>query len=431
MRHWGISVLLTLSLTTPAQAQSLSNLLGSMLSGACGNTLVTAIFNVKGACELYQALQPGFNAEGFLKYATNTLLSSAVSGALKGVGDATNNAFLNNLSSTLGSIANGIREAYNLPYRVVDGLAQGVFGEVYNQIYSGFSETYSSIFSTASKGVESSYSVPSFSLNNPSPDSVSKAYGDLGISAPEGYDFNTLSSLSNAVSNTVSNLNSLAQENKSTIISLAKTGITELALAEQAAFQAEQARQQAQEAAERAMRAGVAKATAEREAELARQTIQLGVDNPTGGEKSLATKYKERAQNAISDRELLQLQVEAIADSMANQALNNQLLAEYLRSVAQEQVMSTDAIRNEVRALREAIEGPMMSLGSSAKERAARFKQLAEEAEAIHQSALRQIEPAISALNTVCLVYGVGECKPNSNSDKAEKAEEKSRNPHG
>lgn len=409
MKRWGIPALLALGVATPAQALSLSDLSG-LLQGACGNTQISSIFNIKGACQLYEALRPGFNVQNFLNYARDTLATSVVSGALQGIGDATNQAFLNNLSDTLGNIANGIREAYNLPYRLVDGIAQGVWSETYGQVYNYFSGAYQSLADGVSSTISASYSIKNLSLNNTSPDSVAQAYSSLGISVPEGYDKGTLSSLSQNTSLAAANLNSLAETNKATAISLARTGITELAPAEEATFRAELARQQAQDAAEQTVRAGAAKATTERGAELARQATQLGVDDPTKGEKSLATQYKERADNAVSDRELLQLQVKAIADSMANQALNNQLLAEYLRAVAQEQVMSTDAVRDEVRALRESMEGPMLP-GPSAKDRVAQAQKLAEEAEAIRQSSLRQVEPAISALNTICQVYGLGDCE--------------------
>lgn len=414
-------LLVSLVLLSPralAADDPLTNFLQSLPSLACGSS-VSDFLNLSEACKLTQTVQGGFRAEAFLNYAKDQITNGSITALIKGVADATNAQILNNLSKGLDQVAGMLQTLYQLPYEAFSQLVGLGETALYNAVYTALSREYASWFNLGKVGESLSNAYTSYPdqikpLTPSEIEALTQAFISAGYSAPpEGYDSATWTRLSNAISGVSSAMDSLEKSNVSTMVMLAEKGTKELLPRLEAAAEAEKAREEVEERAKTTLQASVKKTTGEKGAALAGHVAKVAVDNKdSSGENilnmSLATKYKKEAETAESDRALLELQVKVIADFMANEALTDNLMAEYLRSALEEQVMTTELLRQEVRELHRSLTGENQGMGKQ--QYVARLYSTLDQLEAERKKAMEEIAPAVESIESLCLAYGLGSC---------------------
>jgi hypothetical protein len=168
---------------------------------------------------------------------------------------------------------------------------------------------------------------------------------------------------------------------------------------EEAKARAEQVAQEVQETASReALRQAISgqAETAKKVAEVAAQVTSQDPTNP-----GKAQKYRQEAENAPSDRALLELQVKALADIMEQQAVYMTYIADLLVQQSKLQAMTTQDLKEAARTAQAEREAAIAAAVSP------------DTIERYWQSALERAkagtEPIQALLTAACAFYSGGE----------------------
>lgn len=314
------------------QAATLEDLINAGYSAVCHST-VSPYLEVSSICALYETFRNGLITEDYLEnladYARETLLNAALSG----FGDALNSAFLADLNQLAEDARETIRKVLNLPYHVVDRAADALELTAY--------ETTLGLF------------------ENPPP-----APPSIPESPPEmEYDPNGVLARAGVPESVVTGANELTDR-------IATTAQTQQEAVLRSAYyntatdrleaKTEEARKQAEEQSRVRTQEGLLAQSAESMKAVAEQAAVVTNRNPA--QPGIAQQYREAAENAASDRELLELMVKAMADLMDQEAVYAARTAELLVQQARLQAYSTGEL---IRASGQAAEQAKRDLGIS------------------------------------------------------------------
>lgn len=352
---------------TPAFAFDLSGLLSGFSNIACNQTVTTLAGG--NLCRLVKTANNGYDFGNLLKSSGLNLVTAAINGLTGGATQGLQQ-LLGPVDSFFGTMADGLEQGLSLPQRFLDQLT----GEVYKQTYAaGLS------LLTLDSGAVSSIQ------NTLKPDSIS-----IGLSVTVD---SVGQSILDSVSANVSQYNSSAPIEASQMVSaLSVTAANQdQAVAQQ---KAEEAAAQAREQAQKAVIETQLGAQARRAADAAAAGAKV-TDSASG----LAQSYRDQAKNAPSDRALLELQVNALADIMDQQATYMPILAQLIAGLSQTQALTTEALKTQAQQAAQEV----IPSGKEVAESTARAVDYAK------QQMSAQMSPLLSAMDAVCTIYNGGQ----------------------
>jgi len=377
----------------PALAFDLGSVLDGLASRICGlqssveipglftiTLPIQSMFDLQGFCRSYEIYKKGKNfgkvlAEGG-RLALQNVFQGFVDAFAAAFGQALKPALdpLNNLLQAFAKQANGL---FNAPYLA----ASAVYDLAYSSAYKAI---YDSLNSQATK--------PEVKAPTKASATITPVEGDLAAR----YAYPS--------SGEVAQVNQAIAEEKqsaSSILSNAAAIADNAARTEKAKAKAEELAKEVKDSASReAVRQAISgqAETAKKVAETASQVTSKDPINPGKAEV-----YRKEAENAPSDRALLELQVKALADIMEQQAIYTSYVSDLLVQQSKLQAITTRELKETVesawRAQKEAIAS---ATGTQA-------------IEAYWESALERAkadtEPMRALLTAVCAFYSGGETK--------------------
>lgn len=360
----GVALLLSLTFFLGGGQALAFDLLGAIdraYNQACNTTpvkLAINALNLGNFCRVYavfkRALGTKVDIGRLLGNFAEHALRGVIDGALFGTASGIRSAFgpeLDAINKFLGNLADGIERALDLPYRILSGTYSTAYWGTYSLFMSAWSGALTDLRNSSYIGstlgdsyVDSLYSLQTTSLS--SSDSLVQDFG-YGTESPatKGID-----SVGKEVRETLERLADEAEEARlETITQL--TAETVAKAAEEEAREATQAamlkRQEeiGQKVAE--MAAGVTLPA------LVSTTVDAGGQQVQITIMGTAEKYRQEAQNAPSDRALLELQVKALADIMEQLAIYFPAVVDILTEQTRLQVFTTEELRREAMKAKE------------------------------------------------------------------------------
>ncbi len=385
-----LSLLLALA-PGPALAFDLGAVLDAIASRVCGlqsSVEIPGLFSIRlpigsmidlqGFCRSYEVYRKGRNFGKALADAGRLALQNIFQGFVDAFAGAFGQALkpaldpLNGLLQAFAKQANGL---LNAPYLAASAVYDLVYSSAYKAIYESLNDQAAN---------------PRVSAPSEAGAAITPVDGDLA--ARYAYpDAGEVARMNRAVEE--------ERSSASSVLSDAAAIADNAARAEKAKAEAEELAKEVKEAASReAVRQAISgqAETAKKLAEAASQVTSKDPINPGKAEV-----YRKEAENAPSDRALLELQVKALADIMEQQAIYTSYTSELLVQQSKLQAMTT-------RELKEAIE----SIERGQREAVA-WAASAEVIETYWESALERAkadtEPMRALLTAVCAFYSGGE----------------------
>jgi 3'-phosphoadenosine 5'-phosphosulfate sulfotransferase len=385
-----LSLLLALA-PGPALAFDLGAVLDAIASQVCGlrssvevpgsftiTLPIGSMVDLQGFCRSYEVYKRGKNFGKALGDAGRLALQNIFQGFVDAFAGAFGQALkpaldpLNDLLQAFAKQANGL---LNAPYIA----ASAVYGLVYSSAYEAI---YESLNDQAAS--------PRVSVPSEADAAITPVDGDLAAryAYPDAGE--------------VARMNQAIEEGKastSSVLSDAAAIADNAARAERAKAKAEELAQEVKDAASREAVRQAISGQAETARKVAEAASQVTSKDPVNLGK--AELYRKEAENAPSDRALLELQVKALADIMEQQGIYTSYTSELLVQQSKLQAMTT-------RELKEAIE----SIQRGQREAVA-WTTSAEAIETYWESALERAkadtEPMRALLTAVCAFYSGGE----------------------
>lgn len=309
--------------TGPALAIDLGAVLNAGYSAACRGG-IGQVIDLRGFCrsyEVYQRATQGDFWAGIAQTATANLISGAISGGISAFGNAVNQTpEMQTINGVLTLLSDTATNLLNIPYNLAQNIGELAYQGVYNEVYKNLTNK--------SVSIQTPSDVPT--LTAASGDAArSFEYLDPTQIAEANAQLRALND------NTTSIANSAAQ------IAADKTAgevarLTALGASIEARAQTE--------------RQAVAQAIAGQNRTVAQigETAGQVTGKSLNGNPGLAETYRRSAENAPSDRALLELQVKALADIMEQQAIYMPYIAELLVEQSKLQAMTTEQLKEEI-----------------------------------------------------------------------------------
>lgn len=358
-----ITGLLSLSSTAMAASNPIEALfsplldIGGKICNARQSNALLSTLNIASFCHTIQLAKRGFNIEQLLTNATQSLLKQTLSGVISKLGENANKHFLNDVDKWLGQFNEQAIQVLSMPQAIIDMIAV---------------ETQKSFFDSTQ-----------ITVNAPDPGLKLTVTPYEGASREVQQDissFNTTAtSLSSGIKENIEAVGKIAADQqiqqKSNEVAQINQQNTEEALLNQ------QVSKQAKKAAE------VATAGAQVTAPF----------DPKAGSGGIAEQYKWLAENAPSDRELLELNVKALADLMNQQATYMPAIADLLAEQSKVQAMTTEMLRSQTnQAMRQLTDAQDANVLTD---------QLAREIKSMQQESLNTMSPTLAALDAMICIY--------------------------
>jgi hypothetical protein len=355
---------------------------GANPTGSLGSISITlpiqSMFDLQGFCRTYQVYKRSQNFGDILASAGQLALQNALQGLIDGLAGALGQ----HLQSSLGPVndflmafAQQANRFLNLPYLVADSIYSLTYSSVYREVYNSLTRQ-----------------TAQFQIVPPDGATATVSPVDSTLATAYGYpDPSEVAQINTAV----------AEEGRSasSILSEAASIVDQAAKVEEAKVRAEQVAQEVQETASReALRQAISgqAETAKKVAEVAAQVTSQDPTNP-----GKAQKYRQEAENAPSDRALLELQVKALADIMEQQAVYMTYIADLLVQQSKLQAMTTQDLKEAARTAQAEREAAIAAAVSP------------DTIERYWQSALERAtadtEPIQALLTAACAFYSGGE----------------------
>ena len=310
-RFFLLSLALLLTVGSQARAASLADLINAGYSAVCASP-ATPYLEVSSICALYQTFQNGLINDEYLQNLADYAVNSLTDAALTGLGDALGTAFLNDLNEWAKNVQKTINHALNLPYLTVDRASALLEQTLY------------------AAGLELLRPPPTPTLPTP-PDLT---YNPSGVLAQEGVPAEAVRG-ANELKRQVADA---AQKHGQEVAKIAQYQAATALLEEKAGEVRKEAEREGRRKAQQAL---VAKAGKSMKA-IADQAAAVSNRNPAA--PGTAEQYRQAAENAASDRELLELMVKALADLMDQQGVYAAKTAELLVQQARLQAFNTDQL---------------------------------------------------------------------------------------
>lgn len=359
--------------TTPALAIDLGAVLNAGYTAACQGG-ISQVVDLRGFCrsyEVYQRATQGDFWASIAQTATANLISGAINGGITALGNAVNQTpEMNAINSVLMQLSSTATDLLNIPYNLAQNIGELAYQGVYNEVYKNLT--------TNPVSIQTPSDVPT----------LTAASGEAATS------FEYLDSKQIAEAN--SNMQTLNNNTKSIANSTAQLAADETAR-EVARLTALDASIEAKEQAERQ---AVAQAVAGQNETLAQMSETAGqvTGKSLNGNPGLAETYRQSAENAPSDRALLELQVKALADIMEQQAIYMPYIAELLVEQSKLQAMSTDQLKEQI-GQAVAQTQATISLPNSPQWLEAQIERAKQEAE-------QAVKPMKTLISMTCMFYG-------------------------
>lgn len=359
--------------TTPALAIDLGAVLNAGYTAACQGG-ISQVVDLRGFCrsyEVYQRATQGDFWASIAQTATANLISGAINGGITALGNAVNQTpEMNAINSVLMQLSSTATDLLNIPYNLAQNIGELAYQGVYNEVYKNLT--------TNPVSIQTPSDVPT----------LTAASGEAATS------FEYLDSKQIAEAN--SNMQTLNNNTKSIANSTAQLAADETAR-EVARLTALNASIEAKEQAERQ---AVAQAVAGQNETLAQMSETAGqvTGKSLNGNPGLAETYRQSAENAPSDRALLELQVKALADIMEQQAIYMPYIAELLVEQSKLQAMSTDQLKEQI-GQAVAQTQATISLPNSPQWLEAQIERAKQEAE-------QAVKPMKTLISMTCMFYG-------------------------
>lgn len=359
--------------TTPALAIDLGAVLNAGYTAACQGG-ISQVVDLRGFCrsyEVYQRATQGDFWASIAQTATANLISGAINGGITALGNAVNQTpEMNAINSVLMQLSSTATDLLNIPYNLAQNIGELAYQGVYNEVYKNLT--------TNPVSIQTPSDVPT----------LTAASGEAATS------FEYLDSKQIAEAN--SNMQTLNNNTKSIANSTAQLAADETAR-EVARLTALNASIEAKEQAERQ---AVAQAVAGQNETLAQMSETAGqvTGKSLNGNPGLAETYRQSAENAPSDRALLELQVKALADIMEQQAIYMPYIAELLVEQSKLQAMSTDQLKEQI-GQAVAQTQATTSLPNSPQWLEAQIERAKQEAE-------QAVKPMKTLISMTCMFYG-------------------------
>lgn len=359
--------------TTPALAIDLGAVLNAGYTAACQGG-ISQVVDLRGFCrsyEVYQRATQGDFWASIAQTATANLISGAINGGITALGNAVNQTpEMNAINSVLMQLSSTATDLLNIPYNLAQNIGELAYQGVYNEVYKNLT--------TNPVSIQTPSDVPT----------LTAASGEAATS------FEYLDSKQIAEAN--SNMQTLNNNTKSIANSTAQLAADETAR-EVARLTALDASIEAKKQAERQ---AVAQAVAGQNETLAQMSETAGqvTGKSLNGNPGLAETYRQSAENAPSDRALLELQVKALADIMEQQAIYMPYIAELLVEQSKLQAMSTDQLKEQI-GQAVAQTQATTSLPNSPQWLEAQIERAKQEAE-------QAVKPMKTLISMTCMFYG-------------------------
>lgn len=365
-KRFAVLMVTAFFLSTPALAASpieslFSPLLniGNQICNAQNNNALLSTLNIANFCQTIQLAQRGFKIEQLLTDVGTKLLNNALNGAIQGLGDTLNKTVLNGVDQWFGKVNEQVLQVLSLPETLIDLIAR----QAYQTAYSAMTTT-------------------SLSIEKPDPGL------NLSIAVAEG--------TSDSVTQDIKKYNESLEKGIKPGIQDNLEAVGKMVAYQQQNEEAERAAQIAQEnAQETLLNQQISKQT-KKAAEVATAGAQVTapLDEKGGG---IAEQYKRLAENAPSDRALLELNVKALADLMSQQATYMPAIADLLVEQSKVQVMTTNMLQAQTNQAARQLTGTQ--------DPNAMANQLKREIKAIEQENLNTMSPTLAALDAMICIY--------------------------
>jgi hypothetical protein len=389
-RAFVFSLLLTLA-PGPALAFDLGSVLDGLASRVCGlqNSVeipglititlpVQSMFDLQGFCRSYEIYKKGKNFGSVLAGAGQLALQNIFQGFVDGFAGAFGQALkpaldpLNDLLQAFAKQANGL---LNAPYLAASAVYDLAYSSSYKAIYDSLNDQAANP-----------------QVNAPTEASATITPVDGDLAAQYAYpDPGEVGRINQAIAG--------EKNSVSSVLSDAAAIADNAARGEEAKARAEELAKEVKDSASReAVRQAISgqAETAKKVAETASQVTSKDPTNPGKAEV-----YRKEAENAPSDRALLELQVKALADIMEQQSIYMSYTSDLLVQQSKLQAMTT-------RELKEAVE----SMQRQQREAVASATD-AQAIETYWESALERAktdtEPMQALLTAACAFYSGGE----------------------
>ena len=379
----------------PGGGFDLFGILDGVYNIACGQLLGSGV-SLAGAlqlgsfCYTYQSFRrfKGFDAylQALGRSALKSLPGRLIDSTLVGLADGLRNnpgyqAFKGDFDGFMNGLEQVATQIYNLPHRLLFGLM--------DQLSVGISE------GTYDAAREKTYTPPDTNLGG-TLESFQSIIEDAQAAPPElregfGYlDQRAVDESKRTHRETIRALEEVAQ--KAAIVAEKGTDLAD------AKVKAKEAAQKARDEAEAQYYDTVLNQQRRALKELTETAAKASLDNPQTREKGIVAQLKEEARNALSDRRLLELQVEAIATLLDYTGIYASKTAELLAEMGRSQLLATYQIVQEVRKAKAESESMVQAVVPSgeylARTMEAQAARVAEESKAL-----------LSLVQAACLFY--------------------------
>jgi hypothetical protein len=377
----------------PALAFDLGSVLDGLASRVCGvqNSLeipglititlpIQNILDLQGFCRSYEVYKKGKNFGGVLAGAGRLALQNIFQGFVDAFAGAFGQALkpaLDPLDGLLQAFAKQANGLLNAPYLAASAIYDLTYSSAYKAIYESLSDEAAN---------------PQVRAPAEADAAITPVEGDLA--ARYAYpDAGEVARMNQAIAE--------EKESASSILSNAAAIADNAARAEKAKAKAEELAKEVKDSASReAVRQAISgqAETAKKVAEAASQVTSKDPINP--GKAEL---YRKEAENAPSDRALLELQVKALADIMEQQAIYTSYTSELLVQQSKLQAMTTRELKETLESIHRK-QTEAVALATSAEVIEAYWKSALERAKA-------DTEPMRALLTAACAFYSGGETK--------------------
>jgi hypothetical protein len=377
----------------PALAFDLGSALDGLASAICGlrnpggglgpisiAMPVQSMFDLQGFCRSYAVYKKSQNFGDILADAGRLALQNAFQGLIDGLAGALGRQLQSSFAPVndfLRAFAQQANRFLNLPYLVADTIYDLTYSSAYREIYN-------SLTGQATR----------FQIAAPSGATAAISPVDPNLAAAYAYPDSAEVARMNAA---------IADESKSasSILSDAASIADHAAKVEEAKVRAEQVAQEVRESASREAIRQAISGQAETAKKVAEAAAQVTAQDPTNTNPGKAQKYRQEAENAPSDRALLELQVKALADIMEQQAVYMTYIADLLVQQSKLQAMTTQDLKEAARAAQAEREAAIAAAVSP--DTIERYWQNALE------RAKADTEPMLALLTAACAFYSGGE----------------------
>lgn len=351
---------------------------------------ITSILDLKAFCRTYDALVKLKDYEKFLnstgRNAIQDLISNAVNGFLAGLSgglasDPGYRAFADGFNKVMDGISEAIDTLYSIPYQAVSSVTSEAYARFYYQTLNALKKDRGAPApSVDADGVLGEMTPP---------EQVQGLAGDYEVPRP--------------TAGQVAEANSAAKRVESTLSEMGGEYAKSVAEAARQA-DAEKEAKRAAERSEAGFRQSILKEQSKKQTEVLRSlseaASQVTAEITPTGEKGIAKQFVEDARNAPSDRRLLELQVEALASIMEQNATYATKTAELLVEIARQQVFTTQGVIDAVKKQQREAEEAASSISEQAMAK-------------YYESKLKASDPAKEQLSvltfTLCAFYGGSE----------------------